>query len=116
MASEYQTLHAEWYDLVSDQIDHLPEVDFWIEKARQCGEPMLELGASTGRVLVPLLERGIDIVGIDTSGPMMERCRAKCAARNLCVELHEQSMVSLAHRRMTKEDCVVAPSPAGASN
>ena len=54
---------------------------------------MLELGSGTGRVLVPLLERGFEIVGIDTSEDMMARCLATCEAKGLQVELHEQSML-----------------------
>lgn len=54
---------------------------------------MLELGSGTGRVLIPLLERGFEIVGIDTSEDMIARCLATCEAKGLQAELHEQSMV-----------------------
>ena len=42
---------------------------------------------------MPLLERGFDITGIDTSENMMARCRAMCQAEGLRPQLYEQSML-----------------------
>ena len=92
---EYLKLHAEWYEYVAGEKDHTKEIEFWARNIEESGEPVLELGSGTGRVLVPLLERNYDIVGIDTSEDMMARCRATCAERNLEVELHKQSMLEL---------------------
>jgi len=89
---EYRRLHAEWYELVSAAEDHSREIDFWVRSIRAAGEPALELGSGTGRVLIPLLEQGFDVVGIDTSEDMMARCRAACRAKGLRAELHEQTM------------------------
>jgi SAM-dependent methyltransferase len=44
---------------------------------------LLEVGVGTGRVALPLHRRGRDVVGIDLSGPMLERYRAKAAAAGL---------------------------------
>ena len=90
---EYRKLHAEWYELVSAGIDHSEEIDFWARSIEEAGGPALELGSGTGRVLVPLLERGFDIVGIDTSKDMIARCLATCEAKGLQAELHKQSML-----------------------
>ena len=90
---EYRKLHAEWYELSSAKIDHQQEIDFWVRSIETSSEPVLELGSGTGRVLVPLLERGVDIVGIDTSIDMMDRCRGACQAKGLKAELSEQSMI-----------------------
>ena len=90
---EYRKLHAEWYDLVSAKIDNGKEIDFWARSIEASSGPVLELGSGTGRILIPLLERGFDIVGIDTSEDMMARCRAACNAKGLKPELYEQSML-----------------------
>ena len=37
----------------------------------------LEIGVGTGRIGLPLRERGFDVVGVDLSMPMMQRLRAK---------------------------------------
>lgn len=89
---EYRKLHAEWYDFASSEVDHHEEIEFWVRSIDASGEPILELGSGTGRVLVPLLERGFDIVGIDTSQDMMERCRTTCKVKGLKAELYEQLM------------------------
>lgn len=90
---EYRKLHAEWYDLVSSREDHSREIEFWVQCIRASSQPILELGSGTGRVYVPLLEQGLDISGIDTSGDMMDRCRAKCKAKGLRADLYKQSML-----------------------
>jgi SAM-dependent methyltransferase len=39
--------------------------------------PRLELGVGTGRVAIPLAERGVEVVGLDASARMLERLRTK---------------------------------------
>lgn len=90
---EYQKLHAEWYEFASAQVDHTKEVDFIARCIEASPGPVLELGSGTGRVLIPLLERGFDICGIDTSKPMLERCHALCHSQDLKPQLYEQSML-----------------------
>jgi SAM-dependent methyltransferase len=41
------------------------------------GGPLLELGCGTGRVLLPLARAGHEVVGLDLSPEMLDRCRAK---------------------------------------
>lgn len=89
---EYRKLHAEWYEIATSRDEHSEELAFWERCIRECGEPALELGSGTGKVLIPMMERGLDIRGIDTSDDMMARCRAVAVAKGLEPELHEQSM------------------------
>jgi SAM-dependent methyltransferase len=92
---EYKELHAEWYELWSGRKDQSEELDYWTRSVEAYGEPVLELGSGWGKIQHPLLERGFDVVGIDTSEDMLARCRATCEARGLKPELYEQSMVEL---------------------
>ncbi len=41
------------------------------------GAHTLEIGVGTGRIALPLLERGIDLTGVDLAPRMVERLRAK---------------------------------------
>jgi SAM-dependent methyltransferase len=43
--------------------------------------PVLELGVGTGRLALPLAATGLEVLGIDTSGAMLDRLRAKVEAR-----------------------------------
>ena len=42
--------------------------------------PVLEIGVGTGRIALPLAEAGIEVVGIDLSGPMLRELTAKSDA------------------------------------
>jgi SAM-dependent methyltransferase len=44
------------------------------------GGPVLELGVGTGRVAVPLAERGLEVVGVDISPEMLAKLREKSSA------------------------------------
>jgi SAM-dependent methyltransferase len=52
-----------------------PVVDFLVQRAR--GGPVLELGIGTGRIAIPLAERGVQVHGIDLSEAMVARLQAK---------------------------------------
>jgi SAM-dependent methyltransferase len=62
-----------------------PTVDFLVEHAR--GGAALELGIGTGRVAVPLAQRGVPVHGIDLSEAMVARLRAKPGADGIGVTI-----------------------------
>lgn len=47
------------------------------------GARILEVGAGTGRISIPLLERGADLIGCDLSGKMLSRQHEKYPAARL---------------------------------
>lgn len=49
--------------------------------------PVLELGIGTGRVALPLAERGVRVAGIDLSGAMVRRLREKPGGADLDVTI-----------------------------
>jgi len=62
-----------------------PTVEFL---AALAGEgPVLELGIGTGRIALPLAERGIDVRGIDLSEAMVARLRAKPGGERIAVTI-----------------------------
>ncbi len=65
-----------WAEIYDEQTTTAPgELELIAELA---GEgPVLELGVGTGRVAVPLAERGLDVVGLDPSQGMLTRLRQK---------------------------------------
>jgi SAM-dependent methyltransferase len=76
LPSTYGDRIAEFYDdWYLDQLDPTAAVELLAELAR--GGRALELGIGTGRVAIPLRERGVDVVGIDASEEMVARLRAK---------------------------------------
>jgi SAM-dependent methyltransferase len=61
----------------------------------QHGEPALDLGCGTGRLLVPMLAAGLDVDGCDVSADMLAHCRARATAEGLAPRLLEQPMHAL---------------------
>lgn len=56
------------------------DVDFYLRQARITGGPVLELGAGTGRVAIPLANAGFAVTGLDLSPHMLRIAKRKVAA------------------------------------
>jgi SAM-dependent methyltransferase len=88
--SEYtpSTYGDTWAEIYDEEAAPSPpgEVELLAELAGD--GPVLELGVGTGRVAVPLAERGLDVHGLDPSQGMLARLRE----RSDRVEIHEGVM------------------------
>jgi SAM-dependent methyltransferase len=56
------------------------DVDFYRKQARLSGGPVLELGAGTGRITIPMARDGIEVHALDLDAAMLGRLRAKLGA------------------------------------
>jgi SAM-dependent methyltransferase len=91
-------LVAEFYDHVVPYRNR-PDVAFFVDEAARSGGPVLELGCGTGRVLIPTARAGVDIVGLDGSPAMLNRCRKILAAEPPAVQKHVVSLIEGDMRR-----------------
>ncbi len=68
----FADVYDAWYGDVSD-------VAATVARVRELSQngPVLELGVGTGRIALPLAHAGLDVVGIDASGEMLEVLRTK---------------------------------------
>lgn len=80
---------AEFYDYVVPYRERA-DVGFFVGWARQARGPVLELGCGTGRVLLPTARAGIEIVGLDSSPPMLALCYQKLAQESAAVQAKVQ--------------------------
>jgi SAM-dependent methyltransferase len=87
--NRYGAMAAEVYDIDKPYF-FLPDTRFHLEWLAAVDGPILEPACGTGRTLVPLLDAGHDMTGFDASPDMLERCRAKCAARGHAPNLSQQ--------------------------
>lgn len=55
---------------------YLEDFPFWLELAAQTGDPVLELGCGTGRVLIPLAKAGHHVLGLDHNLAMLKFLKA----------------------------------------
>lgn len=91
----YGRLATEIYDITKPIGHSFGDVEFYLQRLKSCTGPVLEPAVGTGRVMIPLLEAGIEVEGVDNSPEMLAICRARCAERGLQPVLHEGDMGSL---------------------
>jgi len=70
-----------------------PIVDFLVERAR--GGAALELGIGTGRIALPLAQRGVSVHGIEFSEAMVARLREKAGAEQIDVTIGDFATTSV---------------------
>jgi ubiquinone/menaquinone biosynthesis C-methylase UbiE len=90
----YGALAALAYELDKPVGTSFGDVEFYTDRLRGVTGRVLEPAVGTGRLLVPLLELGLDALGYDTSASMLEVCRANCEQRGLRAEVFEADMVT----------------------
>jgi SAM-dependent methyltransferase len=71
------------------------DIPMWLRLAAEADGPILDVGCATGRVMIPLLEAGHSVDGIDPSEDALDILRRKLSARGLKAKLANQTMQSL---------------------
>jgi SAM-dependent methyltransferase len=88
---------AERYDDPDDELFQPagiePVVDFLAERVGEGA--VLELGIGTGRIALPLAQRGVRVHGIDLSEAMVARLRAKPGGNEIGVSIGDFSMTTV---------------------
>ena len=85
----YGKLCTQFYDL--DKPSAPPDaLAFYLEHARQANGPVLEAMCGSGRFLVPMMQAGIDMDGLDASSDMLSTCQHKCNTLGLQSRLYQQ--------------------------
>jgi SAM-dependent methyltransferase len=86
----YKSLCTEFYDL-DKPIPPQDALQCYLRFASEAQGPILEPMCGTGRFLIPLLERGFQVTGFDSSPNMLSVCRKKCQERGLTPHLFEST-------------------------
>lgn len=89
----YGQLCTRFYDLDKPTAPELA-LDWYARALAGCPS-VLEPMCGSGRFLVPLIERGLRVDGVDPSEHMLDACRAKLKARGLGAGLWQQSLEAL---------------------
>ena len=92
---EYFGLLADTWDVWRDDTANWSDRFFYLDFVRQYGQPVLDVGCATGRILLDYLAQGIDIEGLDNSPEMLAICRAKANKLGLSPTLYQQRMETL---------------------
>ena len=91
--STYGTLCSLFYDATKKYAPE-KEVAFYASFIQQ-NQRVLEAMTGSGRLQIPLLQRGYIVDGVDNSPIMLDRCRQRCKELQLTPELYEQSLEEL---------------------
>jgi ubiquinone/menaquinone biosynthesis C-methylase UbiE len=92
---DYYGLLASTWDVWRDKTAHWEDRFFFLDIVRQYGQPVLDIGCGTGRIILDYLAEGIDIDGLDNSPEMLAICRAKAKTMGLSPTLYQQRMETL---------------------
>lgn len=108
MYKEYGELSTMLYEFtkpVGHSIDG--DIAYYSKKLENITGRILEAGVGTGRMLIPLIDNGYIVDGVDSSAEMLKQCRANLDEHEVEALLYEQDLVdlSLPHRY----DAIIMP-------
>jgi len=83
MAADPYAIDAAFYDAIHG--DGGDDLDFWLPFVAEHGGPVLEVGAGTGRIALPLARAGHAVTALDPSPAMLAIARGRAAAEGLAV-------------------------------
>ena len=86
-------LIAEWWAEFND--DFRPHELPYFRRFVETGQPALDAGCGTGRLLLPLLREGLDVDGCDVSADMIAVCRERARGEGLTPTLAVQALHEL---------------------
>lgn len=96
MSDEVQTWH---YGLMArnwaENNTTGPEIAYFQQQIEKNGQPALDAGCGTGRLLIPFLRAGLDVDGCDVSGDMLAYCQQTAEREGLSPRLHRQALHKL---------------------
>jgi SAM-dependent methyltransferase len=102
---KYYNEFAELYDDASLGIQG--ELDFYLKEAKKTKGKVLEAACGTGRILLPLLEAGVNIEGFDLSIKMLDVLKKKAKKKNLKPKVWRADMRNF--RSNKKYDLIIIP-------
>ena len=105
---EYRGLMAQAWDLLRGDTSTWPDRAFYRDVIISSGQPALDVGCGTGRLLLDFLAQGIDIDGVDNSPEMLALCGEKAQRLGLRPILFQQAMETLALPRRYRT--IIVPS------
>ncbi len=84
----YLSLCTEYYEL-DKPVAPKESFDFFLSYVKASKGPILEPMCGTGRFLIPFLEAGYQVDGIDASPHMLKKLYQKCESKNLKPNVHQ---------------------------
>ncbi len=105
---EYYGMLASTWDLFRGDTSNWSDKFFYREIIRRYGQPVLDVGCGTGRLILDYLQEGLDVDGVDNSPEMLALCRQKAERLGLRPALFQQEMADLDLPR--RDRTIIVPS------
>lgn len=108
MFVEYGKLSTMLYEItkpVGHSIDG--DIEYYYEKLKAVKGSILEAGVGTGRMLIPFIQKGLDVEGVDLSTEMLEQCRLNMKEANIDGTIYHGDLTKL--DLPMKYDAVIMP-------
>lgn len=98
----YNSAFARVYDIIVHHTDEAlagaAELEFLQDAFRHCSRPVrdiLDAGYGQGRYLIPLVQAGFQVTGLDNSPDMLDACRQRLQQRGLTAPLVRADLTTL---------------------
>ncbi len=72
-----------------------PEIAYFQQQIERYGQPALDAGCGTGRLLIPFLRAGLDVDGCDVSGDMLAYCQQAADHAGVAPRFYQQALHQL---------------------
>ena len=82
-------------DWAEFNIDGGPEAAYFRGIIETSGQPALDLGCGTGRLLLPYVQAGMEVDGCDYSKGMLAQCQERATREGLAIQLYQQAIHEL---------------------
>lgn len=71
------------------------DIEYYQDKLKDCKGRILEGMVGSGRVIIPLLETGLIVDGVDYSPEMLASCRQRCEERGVQTNFYKSNLQEL---------------------
>jgi len=96
MFKEYGELSTILYEAtkpIGHSIDG--DIEYYFEKLKNISGLILEAGVGTGRMLIPLINKGLKLEGVDISPDMLALCKVNMDKHDVSANLYEQDLTDM---------------------
>ncbi|WP_265456951.1 class I SAM-dependent methyltransferase [Enterococcus sp. HY326] len=95
MFKEYGKLSSLMYELTKPVGSSLNgDLEYYLEKLQAVNGPILEAGVGTGRLLIPFLQKGLEMEGLDLSKEMLAYCQKNLNKAGLTASIWQADLTN----------------------